>query len=151
MGDKPRAAYEVYEKALAYLRDVIPPPTSSAPPSEQTDLLAMEEEQALRLRAVALASKLGEMAEVFGLGDEVEEKWLSWAVEEVLRVVASSSSPNLSPPLPTPIPRDAQTPGPLADLDLPQWIQKTDVGAPMEALGAFYAKTGRFEYVQSLS
>lgn len=152
MGDRPKAAYEVYEQALTYLRDTVPASSTSSapiPPEEPTDLLATEDERVLRLRAVALASKLGEMAEVYDLGNETEEKWLSWAVEEVLRVVAAASSTSPSSPSSSSwtTPGDVQGSNPLADLDLPPWIQKTDIGAPMEALGAFYARTGRFEYV----
>jgi len=38
----------------------------------------------------------------------------------------------------------------LADLDLPEWVTKTDICAPLEALGAFYARQGKVEYSMPL-
>ena len=35
----------------------------------------------------------------------------------------------------------------LAELELPRWVRKVDVAAPLEALGRFYAHQGKAEYV----
>jgi hypothetical protein len=39
------------------------------------------------LRQVSIAHKLGEMAETYDFGKEEEEKWLTWSVEKLLKVV----------------------------------------------------------------
>ena len=70
--DRPSEAYETYSTALAQLRA-----------SQATKKLSGKE----RMRAVALAHKLGEMAEVYQRGAEEAEGFLTFAVEEVLRVI----------------------------------------------------------------
>lgn len=80
------------------------------------------------------------MAELYGFGEEEEEKWLTWSVERLLRVVqdqqqASSAGDG----------KDGKQEILLADLDLPGWVTKTNLGAPLEALGAFYARKGNVE------
>lgn len=84
------------------------------------------------MRAVAIACKLGEMAE----GTNDEERWLVWAVEEMLRTL-----------------RDADVslgldPGSDAELVLPEWANAIDVGAPVQALGSYYARVGKVECVK---
>lgn len=66
---KPQEAYEVYTASLAQLRAA-------------KGLSGKE-----RLRCVALAYKLGEMAETYSQPQEEEERWLVYAVEELLRVL----------------------------------------------------------------
>ena len=70
--NRPSEAYETYSAALAQLRA-----------SQATGKLSGKE----RMRAVALAHKLGEMAEVYQRGAEEAEGFLTFAVEEVLRVI----------------------------------------------------------------
>ena len=94
------------------------------------------------LRQVSIAYKLGEMAQVYGFGEEEEEKWLTWSVEKLLRVLQDEN-----------VGVDTTAGGKggerqetlLADLNLPEWITKTNLGAPLEALGAFYARKGNVE------
>jgi hypothetical protein len=112
-----------------------------------------------RMRAVALAAKLGAMAEDYALPAVQEEAHLVFAVEEMLRVVKDlpSTSPTASPlealarlvsPRVEEGVKDAKVDEGsvvLVELELPGWVSTTDVGAPLEALGAFYARVGRVE------
>lgn len=107
-----------------------------------------EEEEALSpveiLRQVSIAHKLGEMAETYGFGEDEEEKWLTWSVVRLLKVVQDSE------PMPTSsLSGDGEEAGDvqvvLADLDLPKWVTPTNLGAPLEALGAFYSRQGKVE------
>jgi len=74
---------------------------------------------------------------------EEEEKWLVWAVEEVLRLSrlgkqnANSDTKEKA--------HEHSASSMLDELEPPTWISKTDIGAPLEALGALYAKKGRIE------
>ena len=123
--NRPKAAYDVYAAALAHLQ------------AHSAELSGEE-----RLRGVALAHKLGEMAYTYQVGEEEEERWLSWAVEEMVRVTKSlgeaAGAGNVGP--------DGEEPKViLAELEMPRWMSVADVGAPIEALGAFYARMGNIE------
>ena len=103
-----------------------------------------------RLRAVALASKLGEMAETYQLPVAEEERWLTYAVEELLRLIRDETArgqPGIVVEGEGSEERKDGTPLMLAELEMPPWVTKTDVGAPLEALGRFYAREGNVEYV----
>lgn len=116
---QPKEAYEAYVTALEHLK-------------QHWTTLTGEE----RLRAISIGQKLGEMADTYQLGDEEEERWLTWSVEEVLKLAKDSGSPRLG----------GNSEGSqlvLSDLELPKWVSVADVGAPLEALGAFYARTGK--------
>ncbi|KIK43573.1 hypothetical protein CY34DRAFT_789955 [Suillus luteus UH-Slu-Lm8-n1] len=99
-----------------------------------------------RLRRVALAYKLGQLASERDLDEE--EKWLLWAVEEVLRLSGLGMT-NASSDTNTRMHENSGSSA-LDDLELPSWMSKTDLGAPLEALGALYAKKGRIEYAMPL-
>jgi hypothetical protein len=144
--DRPQQAYEVYvdvlkdlqtRKELGLGKEKQRPPPPPPPLSERE-----------RMRIVAVAHKLGEMAEMYQQPQEEEEKWLTMAVEEVLRVVKDM--------------QDVAKKGRekekekekekvkavktlLDDLELPPWVSRTDIGAPFESLGAFYARAGNIE------
>lgn len=99
-----------------------------------------------RLRRVALAYKLGQLASERDVDEE--EKWLIWAVEEVMRLSGlGMTNPNSH--MNTKAQENSGS-GALEDLELPSWMSKTDLGAPLEALGALYAKKGRIEYAMPL-
>ncbi|KAG7090179.1 hypothetical protein E1B28_011786 [Marasmius oreades] len=122
VANKPERAYDVCAEALGILQREDVMGTLKGPE---------------RLRGVALASKLGELAEQLGKPREEEEKWKVWAVEEILRVVkaeATEEKKTLDLPM----------------MPLPKWITKADVGAPLQQLGAFYARTGKLEYAMPL-
>ena len=78
------------------------------------------------------------MADTYQLGEEEEERWLTWSVEEVLKLVKDVGSVN-------PGGNTEENYLILADLELPKWVSVTDIGAPLETLGAFYARTGRLK------
>ncbi|KAK0474213.1 hypothetical protein IW261DRAFT_1499438 [Armillaria novae-zelandiae] len=122
-------AYEVYADCLTRMQEVI------------TTLSGPE-----RLRAVAIAGKLGEVAEELQKPADEEEKWLSWGVEEVLRLVKDANAGIIDPR--EDITSDNQVT--LAELELPPWVDKTDVGAPLEVLAAFYARIGKVEFAMPL-
>lgn len=108
-----------------------------------------------RMRGVALAQKIGELAQEDGVlvppfyapgadpshTNKPAEGYLTWSVEEMLRLIGVQPS------------KDAVV---LSDLPLPPWVSSQDLGASVEALGAFYANQGIAEYavplyVQSIS
>ncbi|KAJ3819242.1 hypothetical protein F5880DRAFT_1490004, partial [Lentinula raphanica] len=115
-GGKKEQAYEVYVRAW----DLLQGPNITIGP--------------VRLRAVSLASKLGDLAGELEKPLKEREKWLVWAVEEVLRVVKDEGKGELDLPM----------------LALPSWIRKTDIGAPLEALGEFYEQVGNIEFAMPL-
>ncbi|GBE83883.1 hypothetical protein SCP_0509400 [Sparassis crispa] len=100
-----------------------------------------------RMRAVAIASKLGEMAETYQLPLEDEEQWLSWAVSELMKIL-KEAQPERGADVGGEEPADV--PLMLAELEMPPWVSKTTLGAPLEALGNFYARRGKVEYAVPL-
>lgn len=92
------------------------------------------------LRRAAIAHKLGDLA----TSDEEEEKWRVRAVEGILGGVLNSQ-----------ISSKCQVDGKdgrvvtvnLSELSLPTWVYKSDIGAPLEALGVLYVRTNRNSYV----
>ncbi|KAI0631240.1 hypothetical protein C8Q77DRAFT_1061954 [Trametes polyzona] len=130
--NRPQEAYDIYRTALVQLQAA-------------KDLTGQE-----RMRAVAIAHKLGEMAEVYQQGPEEAERWLTYAVEEALRVVKDeSATAKGKKPTGTDEP-EGEVGTMLAELDLPWWVRKIDVAAPLEALGRFYAQEGKNEYAVTL-
>jgi len=124
-----------------------------------------------RMRAVAIAQRLGDLA----LRPEVRDhlvnsgEWerdpaevhLSWSVEELLRLVVPRDGTRK--PLVQALRRGSDGAGAspaqeneeeggirLADLHLPPWVTATDLGASLEALGAFYATRGQIDYAVPL-
>ncbi|KIJ15948.1 hypothetical protein PAXINDRAFT_180535 [Paxillus involutus ATCC 200175] len=97
------------------------------------------------LRRVAVACKL---AELCSERSEEEEKWLVWGVEEVLRLAGAQTKATGGVRADDP---DASSrPVVLAELELPPWMRKVDLGAPLAALGALYARKGNVEYAMPL-
>ncbi|KAG6837089.1 hypothetical protein H0H93_014981 [Arthromyces matolae] len=106
-----------------------------------------------KLRAIAISYKLGEMANALQWREE-EERHLVWAVEAVLKSVfrlgEQMEQADHAPEIVSSLPRDSDTRTMLSELSLPEWATKTDVAAPLEALGAFYAEAGRVEFAMPL-
>jgi hypothetical protein len=117
--NKPKEAYEGYISALDHLR-------------QNWFVLTNEE----KLRGISLGQKLGEMADTYQLGEAEEERWLTWSVEEVLKLAKTIGSP-------MPASKNEENHLVLSDLELPKWVSVADIGAPLETLGAFYARTGK--------
>ncbi|KIY47531.1 hypothetical protein FISHEDRAFT_74635 [Fistulina hepatica ATCC 64428] len=151
--DKQNEAYDTYVRAYEYLVD--PARSETLTPREQ-------------LRVVAVATKLGEMAEKLKKPQAEEEKYLEAAVNRIVKVllplqgaqqgaaVASDekstpdtlpSSSALSIELP---PSDEPSQLLLAELDLPEWVTIEDVGAPLQNAAAFYTRIGRYDLAMPL-
>jgi hypothetical protein len=84
---------------------------------------------------------------VYTAGDQEEERWRVTAVEDTLRVAKSADTRGRAVESGTQKggTDDSEARVVLAELELPRWLTTADVGAPMEALGEFYARTGRVE------
>lgn len=123
LANQPEGALESYSDALELMR------------KHKDDLTGPE-----RLRTVALAHKLGALAQALGRPSAEEEQWRVFAVEEALRLAKdttarpSHGSESVDAALVV-----------LAELDLPRWLHDDDIGAPIEALDEFYGRTGRLE------
>lgn len=123
----PAQAYETYKGALEML--------------EKAEARLSGEE---RLRGVALALKLGELAETYSQPEAEEERWLTLGVNWVLKIASSQGQSQVQA-------KEKAAGAPsvdVADLNLPGWITVSDVSAPLHALGAFYSRTGKLEYVR---
>ena len=83
MATHPVADVRTKEHVIARVTTLLTATTSAVPPAA----LDKEGTQARCMRAVALAHKLGEMAEVYQRGPEEAEHFLTFAVEQALRVV----------------------------------------------------------------
>lgn len=137
-------AYAIYLESLTWLQDVGTKEKLSGPE---------------KLRAVAISYRLGELAATLQNPAD-EERHLVWAVEAILKSVMDDQQNGpggAEKPTPTPTAQlasggqigDSDTQTMITELDLPSWATKTDIAAPFEALGAFYAQAGKLEYVGS--
>ena len=117
--NRSKEAYGWYTAALEHLR-------------KNWSALTNEE----KLRAISIGQKLGEMADTYQLGEAEEERWLTWSVEEVLKLAKDIGSSKAGS-------NNEENHLVLSDLELPKWASVTDIGAPLESLGAFYARTGK--------
>ena len=133
---KKEEAYNVYQEALQYLQSThldLPPPDEPQP-----DMGGMESLKLLtppeRMRAAALAHKLGCMASELKKPEEEEEKWLVWSVNAILMAVmeAPAGSKKIAPRLKIVA----------ADMRLPSWAKDHDISVPFERLGRFYSDRG---------
>jgi len=117
--NKSKEAYERYIVALEHLRN-------------NWSALTYEE----KLRAISIGQKLGEMADTYQVGEAEEERWLTWSVEEVLKLAKAIGSSKSGS-------NNEENHLVLSDLEIPKWASVTDIGAPLESLGAFYARAGK--------
>ncbi|KAH9998596.1 hypothetical protein BJV77DRAFT_940428 [Russula vinacea] len=124
--NKSNEAYEGYVSALEHLRK---------------NWLALTNEE--KLRAISIGQKLGEMADTYQLGEAEEERWLTWSVEEMLKLAKAIGGSK-------PGSKSEENDLVLSDLELPKWVSVTDIGAPLETLGAFYARTGKLTFAVPL-
>ncbi|KIM39870.1 hypothetical protein M413DRAFT_186178 [Hebeloma cylindrosporum] len=154
--NKPERAYQIYEDALWQLRSArlnLPPSTPDKRPDlgiETFKVLSSAE----KMRSVALAYKLGEMAHKLQKAPEEEEKWLVWSVEAILRTVLDAPPVAAAEVVQRVNPGTANQ-GPnitvlVEQLGLPAWTIEHDLAAPFEALGSFYAKVGKARYALPL-
>ncbi|KAH8087148.1 hypothetical protein BXZ70DRAFT_541465 [Cristinia sonorae] len=144
---KPDEAYAVYVAALERLQRAIGEGSSKG--AEGGVTVSGPE----RVRAAALAFKLAEMAEEYSQPEAEEEKWLVYAVEELLRVLRDTQTHagKQKADSSRDVAEDVKGGGysdkvDLDELELPAWVRRDDVVAPLERLGAFYGRTGKQEY-----
>lgn len=93
-----------------------------------------------RMRLAAIAHKLGLMAEIYSRPQKEEEKWLTWAVERTLKDIRHVNDS---------LARSTLGPGtvqPLHELELPDWITRSDLLVFLESLGEFHARTNKTGY-----
>ena len=147
-------AYDVYLDALTRIQAAADSATKqNGLPGQDEELSGPE-----KLRAIALAYKLGELAGALNRPED-EEKHLVWAIETILPAImvpppdisdaeradqrADAQVMDDNPNTTVPSPREAEAI--VVELALPEWATKTDLAAPFEALGTFYAQNGRLE------
>ncbi|KAF8553307.1 hypothetical protein OG21DRAFT_1414552 [Imleria badia] len=127
--------------------DVSTSTSSDSPGDGNNDWAAYTLTNEERLRRVAVACKLAELCT--NDDEEEEEKWLSWGVEEVLRLAGVQTKTGDSAG-PTARSDSTVTSVVLAELELPSWMRRVDLGAPLAALGSVYARKGNVEYAMPL-
>ncbi|KAL9709556.1 hypothetical protein Ac2012v2_007295 [Leucoagaricus gongylophorus] len=129
--NKKSEAYDVYVDSLRQLQDA-DIPTMTGPE---------------KMRAVALAYKLGELGESLEKPKEDTEKWFTFAVETVIKHVLQVSPSTSSAGTPN---EEADNLVLVAELGLPDWVSTVDIAAPFEALGTFYSRSGKLDYAMPL-
>ena len=129
LNGEPHRAYELMGNYLDNL----------APLDEETTY--NEWSGAERMRLAAMAHKLGLMAESYSRPQKEEEKWLRWAVERTLKDIRHvNESSGRSAPGPDTI-------QPLHELELPDWVARSDLLVFLESLGEFHARTNKTRYI----
>jgi hypothetical protein len=86
-----------------------------------------------KLRAISIAYKLGELAHTLQKPLADEEKWLIISVDTLLTIIRWEAPGRGS----------SEIRKSLEELELPSWAMLNDFAAPFEALGSFYARTGK--------
>jgi hypothetical protein len=129
LNGKPHEAYEL----MANYLDNLPPLDEETTYNEWSG--------AERMRLAAMAHKLGLMAEAYSRPQKEEEKWLTWAVERTLKDIRHVDKIS-----------DRSTPGPgaiqpLHELELPDWVARSDLLVLLESLGEFHARTNKTRYL----
>lgn len=146
---KPHEAYDVYAEVLQLARPSIsdPIPLYEKMPERSTSQTPTTFSTIERKCTVAIALKLGEMAEEFNLPAADEEKWLNYAVSEVMRILQEDHSNAGSPPK-----ESEKGTGDDLELPMPSWVSlsKTEMATPMERLASFYRRQGKYEHVMTL-
>ncbi|OZJ03577.1 hypothetical protein BZG36_03047 [Bifiguratus adelaidae] len=92
-----------------------------------------------RIKAIGLAQKLGDLYVLAGQDDKAEQYYV-WSVEQLLKPQDKDS-----------VITHSELPRSTFNFDqLPPWMTKTDLGASLEALAAFYSKRGQYSYALPL-
>ena len=131
---KHERAYQVYQEALSQLQENDTDPTSRL----RRGLTAPE-----RMRGVAIAYRLGELAEQLHKPEQEEEQWLVYSVETALRdIMHATPKSDVSIEKVGPEGK-VEASGMVEQLKLPMWATSHDLAAPFEALGSFYSKVGK--------
>jgi len=130
--DKPHLAYELMGDYLDKL------------PSREADA-ATQWSGPERMRLVAIAFKLAEMANTYSMPETDERGWLFWSFNELVDALQQNNKGH--------VPDGTSS---FHELELPSWVAKTDIAAILEALGGFLSRTGEDQialslYLQTLS
>jgi len=123
--NKPQLAYELMAK---YLDDLPSRDGLETGPESSTSKWSGPE----RMRLVAIAYKLGEMANTYSQLATEEERWLVWSVQELNATLKKRNKTG-----------QVEIPPTLRELELPNWVTKTDVAAPIQALGEYFSRVGK--------
>lgn len=136
---KTEQARDVLTTCLGYLLNI-----SSADVTDKVtsiDLSSISLSGTDRTKVLGIAQKLGDLS-VELKDDEAAEKWFSWSVEQMFKSIlpiASDSGMAL------------ESKEKLFNAEnMPKWLTKSDVGAAMEALAAFYAEKGKYQFALPL-
>lgn len=151
-------AYDVYSAAHKLFETMLESSNSdSLSKAQKADVRPGQSaapSNAERMRAVALALKLGEMAATFSFPSDMdessetaEEDWLGLAVRDVLQILADDRMKTVGRGVEEDIDKSKKSEG--GDLQLPRWcsLRKTEIIVPIERLGTLYARQGKPEYV----
>jgi hypothetical protein len=130
-------AYKIYQEALRHLQSTYLnlPPDAPLPDLDKETLKRLTNPE--KMRAAALAYKLGGMAPELGKPDKEQEKWLTSSVNAV-SVAALEAPAGSDKAEKIPSARRLHIMG--SDMRLPDWAKNHSIAAPFEALGSFYSK-----------
>lgn len=136
---KRKEAREVLSNSIGHLLNIKAEDISSQ--IKNIELSNTELPGSDRIKVLGIAQKLGDLSAE--LKDEKSaEEWYRWSVEQMFKSTipkADGSGVEL----------DAKEKLFNAE-NMPKWLSNTDVGAAMEALAAFYAERGNYEYALPL-
>lgn len=90
-----------------------------------------------KLRTGSIAYKLGQMAEEMGKSVKVQRELYESACKEMLSAAGVNER------------KESEDSVVLAELELPNWISKVDIVAPLRALASCYSRTGDHQCVCS--
>jgi tetratricopeptide (TPR) repeat protein len=136
---KPKEARYVLTTCLGYLLDISP--VDVLDKVSGIDLSSTSLSDTDRTKVLGIAQKLGDLS-VELKDDGSAEKWFSWSVEQMFKSTlpkVSGSGMELEPKEKL---FNAE--------NMPKWLTKNDVGAAMEALAAFYAEKGKYQFALPL-
>jgi tetratricopeptide (TPR) repeat protein len=136
---KPREARDILTNCIGLILHINK--EHAADLIKNVELSNMELEGSDRIKSLGIAQKLGDLS-VQLKDDASAEKWYSWSVEQMFK----STIPKMNE---SDIELDAKEKLFNAE-NMPKWLTKTDVGAAMEALAAFYAERRNYEFALPL-
>lgn len=134
-----REARDVLSNCIGYLLNMKPEDITSQ--IQNIELSNTELTGSDRLKILGIAQKLGDLSTELK-DDKAAEKWYSWSVEQMFKSTVSKADGSG-------VEIDAKDKLFNAE-NMPKWLTHTDVGASMEALAAFYAERGNYEYALHL-
>lgn len=137
---QPARAFELYQDVLQYLRTAHLGPAIAKNANADLDTLQAPLSGPERYRTIALAYRLGELANKLNRPEE-EEKWLVVSVEALLRLLNAPPPPGALPVPPEKHSKHSQAM--IKQLGTPFIFYQHNIAAPFEALGSFYARTGK--------